>query len=498
MAANRKNISLKEYKKRADQLINRIQKEVAPFDDVSLAAKAERKKKAEKDILYFCKTYLPHHFEDEFEGGHYKLAESTKVWGKVIAWLAFREMGKSTFAEVGYGIHCVLYRTTRFLPVISDTDSQAVDLMMPMKVELEENPRIKADFGDMKGIQWAEDEFITSNDVKVEAFSDTSFKRGRKHKQFRFNVAILDDWEDEESARNSANSKKKYKSLISNVVAAAAKRKGQKWQVIICLNRIERTDLSHILEENKEVHFIKFAAEDSNGRATHPKSFPKKILNRLKKLDPVAYAKNYLLKIISSEDDDFQEDWFTWIDRPESSYKYIVMACDPSVGNTEGHDTKAWMVMGLTADEKHVDFMHAWIRRTTIYSMCKQGFELHNKFNPHKSGFEANGFQILIKDKLQAMAKDEGYGFGLISSILPIQNNAPKNTRIMRLQTGIKTGFYRFVKGSDMRRLVDQFLEFDSSVTNNTDDGPDAAEMGNRLLRRLNGELGTVDVEVYY
>lgn len=498
MAWDRKPISLKEYQKRAEALSKRIQDEVEPFEDVSLQAKEARKKRAKEDLLYFCTTYLPHHFEDDFEQGHEKMAASTKVKNKVVAWLLFRGAGKSTFAEVGYGAHCVLFRKTRFLPILSDTDTQAVDLMLPLKVELEENPRIKSDFGEMKGLQWAEDEFITSNDVKVEAFSWRSFKRGRKHKQFRFNVAIGDDWEDSETAKNPNNSKRRYEALINNVVGAAANRKGQEWQVIMCLNRIERTDLSHRLEENKEVHFVKVPAEDAKGRSNHPKAFPKSILNRFKKLDPVAYAKNYLLKIISKEDDDFQEEWFVMLEKPEDSYKYKIMINDPSVGSTSGHDTKPWLVMGLTHDEKHIDVLHAWIRNTTIDKMCHMGFKLYPMFQPHKTGVEGNGFQVLLKPVMQAMANTFGYGFSFMQSLVMMNNRDNKNVRILRLQPGIQNGFFRFVKGSDMHRLIHQFLNFDSSKSDNEDDGPDAMEMGNRLLKKLNGEIEQVNAEVYY
>lgn len=496
MAWDKKPISLKQYQEKAEQLTARIQSEVQPFADTSTKARDERKKKAKNDLLYFCKTYLPHHFEDDFEIGHEKMAKSTKVKNKVIAWLLFRGCGKSTFAEVGYGAQCVLFRKTRFLPIISDTDSQAVDLMLPLRIELQENPRIKADFGTMKGVQWAEDEFVTSNDVKVEAFSWRSFKRGRKHKQFRFNVAICDDWEDETTAKKAPNSKKRYESLLSNVVGAAANRKGQDFQVIICLNRIERTDLSHKLEANKEVLFVKQAAENSKGRAAHPKAFPKVVLNRFKDLDAVSYAKNFLLKIISKETDDFQEEWFVELDKPEEQYKFIVVSCDPSVGNTTGHDHKAVLVQAMTMDGRHIDTLDSWIKRSTIDSMCKKVIEFIVKYQPHSAVIEENGFQVLVKEKIKDRAEANNQTI-VMSTVKGITNNVNKNIRILRPQTGIKEGYHRFVKKGDWDRLKNMYLNFDSSRTDNDDDGPDAMEMGVRELRRLNGEIGNVTVDYY-
>ncbi|MEO9878735.1 MAG: hypothetical protein ABJF26_05220, partial [Lentilitoribacter sp.] len=139
MAAKR-NISVKEYLKRAEQLVQKIHQEVAPFDDVSTAAKAARRKRAETDLEFFCKTYLPHHFDGPFESGHREIVESLKVWNKVLQHRGFRGLGKSTVDGVGYAAQAVLYKLTRYLPFISDTDDQAEMLMLPLKMELEENP----------------------------------------------------------------------------------------------------------------------------------------------------------------------------------------------------------------------------------------------------------------------------------------------------------------------------------------------------------------------
>lgn len=493
----KKKLSLKQYQKLAEQLVQRIHQEVPPFEDVSLKAKEERRRKALNDLEYLCRTYLPHHFDSPFEAGHYQICDAlSTITNKVIQILGFRGVGKSTLTGVGYAMQCVLSQKTRYLPIISDTYDQAELLMLPLKVELEENPRIKADFGDMKGIEWSEDSIITRNGVKIEASSWRSFKRGRRYLQHRPKVIICDDLESLESVKNKRNIDKRDDALFGDIMNALDLK--TEWQMVVVCNKLGRDDIATRLEANKAVHTVAIPAELPNKRAAHPKSFPKRILNTIAEtIGPVKYAREYLLKIISKETDDFQEEWFVQLERPEKKYKYIVMANDPSVGATEGHDTKAWLVMGLTTDEKHVDVLHAWIRNTTINSMCKQGFELYKKFNPHKASIEGNGFQQLLKPIMQNMAKEYGYGFGFMSSISLMVNNANKNVRIMRLQTGIQNGFYRFVKGSDMQRLINQFLSFDSSETNNEDDGPDTMEMGNRLLRRLNGEIGTVDVEWY-
>ncbi len=496
MAWNKKSISVKEYQKRAEQLVQKIHQEVAPFDDVSTAAKAARRKRAETDLEFFCKTYLPHHFDGPFESGHREIVESLKVWNKVLQHRGFRGLGKSTVDGVGYAAQAVLYKLTRYLPFISDTDDQAEMLMLPLKMELEENPRIKADFGEQKGVEWSEDSFVTSGGVKVEASSWRSFKRGRKYMQHRAKIIICDDLESLESVRNKKNIDKREDALLGDILNALDLK--AEWQLIVVTNKLGRDDIDNRLLQNKAVLTVSISAEQKNGRAYHPKSFPKKVLNQIRDtIGSVKYNREYLLTIISSEQDDFQEDWFVRIDKPEPTYKFTVMVNDPSVGSTEGHDTKAILVMGLTLDEKHIDVMHADIRRTTISRMIAKSFIIDGTWNPHVYAIEANGFQTLIKPLMESYARDSGAGFGLISKIRQVLNKDNKNVRILRNQSGIENGFYRFVKGSDMDRLINQYLEFDSSITTNEDDGPDAMEMGVRELRRLNGEIGTVTVDYY-
>lgn len=495
MAAKR-NISVKEYLKRAEQLVQKIHQEVAPFDDVSTAAKAARRKRAETDLEFFCKTYLPHHFDGPFESGHREIVESLKVWNKVLQHRGFRGLGKSTVDGVGYAAQAVLYKLTRYLPFISDTDDQAEMLMLPLKMELEENPRIKADFGEQKGVEWSEDSFVTSGGVKVEASSWRSFKRGRKYMQHRAKIIICDDLESLESVRNKKNIDKREDALLGDILNALDLK--AEWQLIVVTNKLGRDDIDNRLLQNKAVLSVSISAEQKNGRAAHPKSFPKKVLNQIRDtIGSVKYNREYLLTIISSEQDDFQEDWFVWIDRPEPTYKFTVMVNDPSVGNTEGHDTKAILFLGLTEDSRFIDVFHAYIRRTTISRMVSQSFELDKNFDPHKYVIESNGFQGVLKPLIEARAQLDNHGFSLKSKIKLVNNDIAKNSRIMRLQPGIENGSFRFVKGSDMKRLVDQFLEFDSSITTNEDDGPDAMEMGVRELRRLNGEIGTVTVDYY-
>lgn len=488
-----RSISQKEYDKRAQALVQKVQDEVTVFDDPSEEAKQKRKHRAEDDLLYFCKTYFPHHFDEDFESGHEEMADSLEIKKKIIQWMGFRGCGKTTLAFIGYGLQSILFKKTHYLPIIADNDDLAELLMMPMKVELENNPRIKHDFGDQKGYPWKQDNLVTSDNVKLEANSWKSFKRGRKHMQYRPNLIIGDDWESLESVKNPANSEKREETLMGDILGALDHKKD--WQLLMVTNKLGRQDLSSRLEENDSVHTVKIPAREDgklNGDPVHPETFTDQILeDLLNTMGMVRFSREYLLKIVSSEDDDFQEEWFFWIKKPVDDRLFRVSACDPSVGSTEGHDTKAIITVDLIMAEEipHFDVVHAWIMHCTISKMCKAMFDINTQWQPNEMVIESNGFQELIKDKLKNMATT-GKEKDLLTKIFQMVNRVNKNTRIMRLQTPIENedNAMRFVENSGhMNRLQNQFLDFRSDRTDNTDDGPDALEMAHRRLRQKAG-----------
>jgi len=493
-----KKLTQRQYDKLAEKLVKQVQQEVKPFADDSAEAKAERKRKAREDLLYFCKTYLPHYFNETWESGHKYMAEGIKKWNAITHILGFRGLGKTTLIITGYGLQAILFQLTRFLPVVSDTDDQSELLMLPLKVELENNARIQQDFGDMKGVEWENGNFITRNNVKTEAYSWRQFKRGRKYLQWRAKIALLDDMENLESVKNKANIDKREDAVLGDILNALD-LKGD-WQIVILTNRLGRDDLSQRLKANKKIHTIEIPAEKSNGHAAHPKSFPKKVLNQIKGvIKNVRYNREYLLKVISTENDAFQEKWITWIKKPAEKYKYIVIANDPSVKATQKNDTKAIPVVGITEDLKHFDVLWSYIKHSTIHNMCRTLFKAEQTYHPHAVVLESNGFQVLLKDTIYLLAKDMKEGFDLITKIIQVENRVNKNVRIMRLQSPIENGVIRFVKDSgDNDRLVNQLLEFKEDRSDNEDDGPDALEMAIRKLKSMCGmSQSEVGAEIY-
>lgn len=481
-----KRISLNEYDRRAEELIKRIRAEAKPFPDDSDDAKKQRRGRAEKDFLWFCANYLPHHFEHHFSKNDKALAALNDRWNRIIEVMAFRGWGKSTNRIVGYGIYSVLFQRANYIPIVSDTDDQAIDLAMPIKIELEENPRILQDFGNLTSHNWAEDEFETSTGVMVKCYSWVSMKLGRKYRQHRPGIAFVDDLENEKNVRNPDQVKQRHDFILNTLVPGMA----AKWQIWYITTRLARYCVAGELEKNDQIVKFKLPAENEKGRPTEPKRFPGKRLQEIRQLiGTIPYSKNYLLKVLSDETRPFQEQWFIWLPRPELKYKRVASFLDPSIGQTSKSDFKAIITVGWSGE--YYDVLHAWLRKCSIDAMIRAAYRIYSNYKPFQVGLETNNFQALLKREFNRAAGKREFGFHLpIKGVVQKEN---KVLRIERLSPLVENGKIRFLKGAgDADLLLDQLLDFPDGAH---DDGPDALEGAISLLMRLTGYQSEVDIE---
>ena len=78
---------------------------------------------------------------------------------------------------------------------------QAEGFLDNIRVEFEENEAIREDFGDLTGKVWRSNVLVTSTNIKVEAIGSGKKIRGRKHRNWRPDLLILDDIENDENVR---------------------------------------------------------------------------------------------------------------------------------------------------------------------------------------------------------------------------------------------------------------------------------------------------------
>ena len=202
-----------------------------------LPEKRLRKELAAFDLGYFGRAYLSHYFTRPSPEFHEELdeiwetsvmksqnpmkcaKEISRMKGSRNAIAAPRGHAKSTNLTFKDDLHAALYGYKHYILILSDSSDQAEGFLDEIKTELEENADIIEDFGALKSDKaWRSNVIVTKNDVKIEAIGSGKKVRGRKHRNWRPDLIVLDDVENDENV-NTPEQRKKLKSWFEKAVS---------------------------------------------------------------------------------------------------------------------------------------------------------------------------------------------------------------------------------------------------------------------------------------
>lgn len=139
--------------------------------NAKIDAMEERLRRCSVDILEFAKEYFPETFTAPFCDFHRELMDlffemPEDVWhykdneGEIrtkqgIVAAAPRGHAKSTLLTFLIPIYCAAFRLKKFVLILSDSDEQVRTFCAELKKQIEENERLKADFGEMSGLHYS-------------------------------------------------------------------------------------------------------------------------------------------------------------------------------------------------------------------------------------------------------------------------------------------------------------------------------------------------------
>jgi hypothetical protein len=473
----RPKLTENQFDRYADQLRLWIRESVSPFEADTPEKQAERKARAKTDLLYFCKTYLPHYFYLEFEDFHEEWAELAEVWDCPVGVAAPREHAKSTFFTFGVPLHDITFEGRHFIMVISDTNDQAKGFTVPIKIELEENPRIIYDFGPQRGRTWRDNDFTTAAGIRVLARGRGEKVRGLKNRQYRPDRAVIDDFENDQNVKNPRLVKDGLDWILQAVLGSMA----DGFSLLMAGNLFApRSVLSQIInakdEENKSLYISRiYDCYRESGGPLWPELWPEERLEtRRRQMGTVRFNRE-MRNRVGAEESPIKEEWIIY--RPLIEIlvpgQWIVAAfLDPSGKSAEVNDYKAIVCVGQERGKDIIECLHAWIRHATINSMWEAAWRICNEY--HCSlGCETNMFEDFLTDSYKNYAQHTAKSWIYIQ---PVHHTTDKIARIVnRIAPLAEFGKLRFQKGhSDQELLIEQLIYIMDQNVN--DDGPDALE----------------------
>lgn len=470
-----------QFDRYADELKKWIRESVSPFERDTPARQAARVKRGETDLLFFFQTYLPHYFSTEFGEFHGEWQQVTELRDEFALVGAPREHAKSTFFTLGNPVHKIVYTLRRFLWLLSDTHEQAAAFTLQVKMELEENPRLRHDFGDLHTKKWSDDEFETSNGVKVLARGRGDKVRGLRYRQYRPDLAVFDDMENDENVENP----RRVKQLVHWIRGSVLGSLGEGYSAVMVGNLFHpKSAIVQLIndqdDDGKPRYFSRVYAAilDEGGpdeRPLWPANWPMERL-RKKRHDVGTYAFNKEMQNkVAVDGSPFPEEQARHYERVEIVGRRLLTATavDPSAKAGENNDFRAVVTFGLYPDEMVFFCLHAWLKKRSIGEMFAAAYDQHDQYGSPSVFIEEN----MLKDFLHEAIANYARKAGRYLPWAPVHHSTNKEGRIVGTCAYLwEYGKLRFEKNhSDQNLLVEQFVYLLTPSVH--DDGPDAAEM---------------------
>jgi predicted phage terminase large subunit-like protein len=500
----RKRPKLTEYRfdQWADDLKSWITESVSPFEDDTPEKQAQRKKRGKYDLLYFCATYLPHYFTSEFGEFHEEWEELTEIRDESVFVAAPREHAKSTFFTLGVPIRNVCYALRWFQLIISDTNDQATGFTLAIRSEMEENPRLKHDFGDLKSVYgrrsvtWKKNDFTSSNSVRTLARGRGEKVRGLKNRQYRPDFAVVDDFENDENVENPKLVTKGKRWLTRAVIGSM----GAGYTFLMIGNLFHpKSVLSQFITQKDEDNSLLYVSRvyrawiDYNKpgqRPLWPALWPEDRLEKKRRQMGTVDFNAEMMNLTGAEDSPFPEKWFVFYEIEEISGKTLFVATfvDPSAKSGESNDFKAIITVGLDRTTMIFYVLHAWIRHASPGEMFAASYRQHDEYGG-SVGIEENMLHDFLHEAIFNYAKD----VGRYLPWQPVNHSTNKEARIIgTLSYLVEYGKLRFCKNhSDQDLLREQLVYILNKNIN--DDGPDGLE---GAVNMLQGGAGAIPVVI--
>ena len=182
----------------------------------------EQLKLAQADLIAFGKLFLPDDFQrSETPFFHYQVADAVNDLSvRELAVILPRGHGKTVLTKCSIMHDFCFTKEPLFYGWVAASSKISVPNLDYIKYHIEYNDKIRYYFGDLKGRKWTEDDIELKNGTKLISKSNLSGIRGGAKLHKRYDLIVLDDFEDENNTI-TPESRAKISNLVTAVVFPA-------------------------------------------------------------------------------------------------------------------------------------------------------------------------------------------------------------------------------------------------------------------------------------
>lgn len=344
--------------------------------------------------------------------------------------------------------------------LISYSEDQSKKNLARIRKSIENNRHLQWLKPRSNSYVWDAGALNCANDCQIEAFGFGSSIRGG-----HYHIVVIDD----PTKDHWTMSIEEQENFLYGVIVPAVRKGGQ---LVITGNPVDKQDLLERVENNKEFSTHKYPCIKEDGQALWPEQYTLEDIDAKRRLIPAhKFAREYLLKRVSSADAKFKEEWIKYY-RPtdiERKHLYRIMTIDPAI--SPGGDALAAVVtgtdmLGITYVIDRMGFRGDF--REGVVALC----EMMERNKPDFVGIETYAFQKMYQIWLEEEMSKRGLNHIGINE-LGRDNRKSKAMRIEALQPKISQGSILFLE-DEHKPLVDQLLLWDPLGKHNDDDEIDA------------------------
>jgi len=431
-------------------------------------------RKCRVEPFFFFKRFFPNHFSKDFAPFHEEVISTLSAYDRV-AIAAPRKHAKTEIITFGWVMWNLLFNPTcRFVVLIGNNYNNALKFISTIKEEIEHNDDLKTYFGFLQSDKWAENEIELTTKKKV-MIGGNDFKiRGQKYLQYRPDMIIIDDAEDDELVKSQLR-REDFEHWLNYGIEPAMSQDHN--QIVVVGTILHRdSQLSKLTEgggKYRDWVSKKYKALNDDGTALWEKGIPASWLISEREKDPYKFAQEYQNNPVPYEHAMFKPEYFDDYKKTDLPLNLIInITVDLACTDKTYSDFTVIMPVGVDPygdlwvlpyeRNKYVDPDKIIDQIFNMYSRYAESGVQGWKFG--KVGIEKIGFQRFLVKNFVRERKRRGLHFPVVE----VDAKGDKVSRIARLQPWF-AGKDIHVRG-DMLDLKEELLDFPRARHNDVSD----------------------------
>jgi hypothetical protein len=422
------------------------------------------------------------------------------------------------------------------LILASHTETNATELLAPLRLELEANQRLINDFGKQQSLgNWTNERIVTNDGFSARAIGAGQSPRGTRNEEARPDIIICDDIDTEEVCRNPKRLRELWEWVAGSLFGCFS-IKGRK-RFIIVGNKIGKDciidraikecdftqqidiitkgpiDKKYIAEIEKELQAAissSLGGGARKGGGGRSADADLKVHRECLKYAQLGYKPTWhqrftLFECVymimkmgtrmsqreyfnnpTSEGSTFKTKWMQFKQLPPMrQYKKLVAYLDPGFKKTETSDSKCLILVGMISGEIHI--RKVYCGKASIEEMIEWCYSMHEYIKIHNASYRLKMEEVF----LQSLLYKDFAAAGQKKYPLPVSGDTrkkpDKDARIEAMSGHFERGTVYFdieiEPDHHTQALIEQFLNFEPGVKS-LKDGPDAFEGAVHLLEQ--------------